>query len=117
MIDMFAAQSTHHILFHLFLLFPRPGLLAPTLVQFEQEIDQELEKEQQLKHSAGQDNNNPLAVAEPVVVVVARQQQPEQQQAQEEEAATEQAQITNNDLESLHEKVSSFDYHLIALCP
>lgn len=54
------------------------GLLAPTLVQFEQEIDKELEKEQQQK---------------------------EEQQNDCLYDSTPQQQITNNDLESLHEKV------------
>lgn len=64
------------------------GLLAPTLVQFEQEIDQELEKEQQqAKHGydlqAGSLDEGAF------------------------QDCTPQQQITNNDLESLHEKVSS----------
>ena len=70
------------------------GLLAPTLVQFEQEIDQELEKDQQesmTKRTLLPPTDVSALLGDSELIF----------------DDTPQPQITNNDLESLHEKVSS----------
>ncbi|KAH9395319.1 Gas2l1p [Tyrophagus putrescentiae] len=68
------------------------GLLAPTLVQFEQEIDQELEKDQQesmTKRTLLPPTDVSALLGDSELIF----------------DDTPQPQITNNDLESLHEKV------------
>ncbi|KAI2804377.1 Gas2l1p [Blomia tropicalis] len=64
------------------------GLLAPTLVQFEQEIDQEMENEQKGKRVHSSETES-LSSSDDGLFV---DETPHQQ-------------ITNNDLESLHEKI------------
>ena len=80
------------------------GVLAPTLVQFEQEIDRELAKDEESCSRSGDCENDSVdsGVATP-------EQQPESLFGEEPEHLLPygpQPQISNNDLESLHEKVN-----------
>lgn len=73
--------------------FYHAGLLAPTLVQFEQEIDQELENDHQesmIKRTLMPPTDVSALLGDSELIF----------------DDTPQQQITNNDLESLHEKVS-----------